>query len=157
MEKSLSSLLHCHCHCCCVITVIIVVLLLSSLSLLLSSCCHHCCCCCHVVVIVMLLLLLHCCCCHVVVIVALLLLSHCCCCCCCCCHVHLALLVHTGMLDQGRVRAGHLVSPGMPQLLLVSTGDEEQVECTYLLENTDGQTDRQVRTWNASLLSLLYS
>jgi len=25
---------------------------------------------------------------------------------------------------------------------LVSTGDEEQVECTYLLKNMDGQTDR---------------
>src|SRR6267142_2565593 len=42
----------------------------------------------------------------------------------------------------------------MPQPSLVSAGDEEQVECTYLLENMDGQTDRQVRTWNALLLLL---
>jgi len=26
----------------------------------------------------------------------------------------------------------------------VSAGDEEQVECTYLLKNTDRQTDRQM-------------
>jgi len=31
----------------------------------------------------------------------------------------------------------------MLQPLLVSAGDEEQVECTYLLENMDRQTDRQ--------------
>ena len=72
----------------------------------------------------------------------------------CCCHVHLTLLVHMGMLDWGQVQAGHLASPVMLQPSLVSAGDEEQVECTYLLENTDGQTDRQVRTWKASLLSL---
>jgi len=29
----------------------------------------------------------------------------------------------------------------MLQPLLVSAGDEEQVECTYLLENMDGQMD----------------
>ena len=37
---------------------------------------------------------------------------------------------------------GHIALPGMLQPLLVSAGDEEQVECTYLLENTDGQTDK---------------
>ena len=36
---------------------------------------------------------------------------------------------------------GHIVSPGMLQPLLVSVGDEEQMECTWFLENTDGQTD----------------
>jgi len=30
----------------------------------------------------------------------------------------------------------------MLQPLLVSAGDEEQVECTYLLENMDGWTDK---------------
>src|SRR6266850_1881083 len=102
----------CHCHC------HVIMLTLSS----------HCCCC-------------RCCCCHIVVVVTLLLLS-CCCCCCCCCHVHLTLLVHMGMLDQGRVQVGHLALPVMPQPSLVSAGNEEQVECTYLLENMDGQTDR---------------
>jgi len=32
----------------------------------------------------------------------------------------------------------------MLQPLLVSAGDEEQVKRTYLLENTDRQTDRQM-------------
>src|SRR6266850_4235746 len=39
----------------------------------------------------------------------------------------------------------------MLQPLLVSAGDEEQVECTYLLENmdrwTDRQTDRRTDRW----------
>src|SRR6267142_1806039 len=65
-----------HCCCRCIVTVVVVALLLLSLSLLLLSHCHHCCC-------------------HIIVVVMLLLLSHCCC---CCCHIHLALLVHMGML-----------------------------------------------------------
>jgi len=52
--------------------------------------------------------------------------------------------VNTGVLDQGQVQAGHIASPGMLQPLLVSVDDEEQVECTYLLENTDIQTSRQM-------------
>src|SRR6267142_1869217 len=81
---------------------------------------HHCCVVlCHCCVVAVLLLLLHCC-------------SHC--------------MVNTGVLDRGQVQVGHIVSPGMLQPLLVSAGDEEQVECTYLLENTDGRMDGRVRT-----------
>jgi len=47
-----------------------------------------------------------------------------------------------GLLDRGWVQAGHIASPGMLQPLLVSAGDEEQVKRTYLLENTDRQTDK---------------
>src|SRR6267142_1397877 len=85
---TVSSSSHCcsvmsHCRHCCVITVI-------AITSLPSRCCHR------VIVIALSLLLLSCC--HIVVIVVialllLLLLSH------CCCRVHLALLVHMGMLD----------------------------------------------------------
>jgi len=69
--------------------------------------------------------------CHCHVIATLLLLS------CCCSHC----MVNTGVLDRGQVQAGHIVPPGMLQPLLVSTGDEEQVEHTCFLENTDRWTD----------------
>jgi len=52
-------------------------------------------------------------------------------------------MVNMGVLDQGQVQAGHIVSPRMLQPLFVSIGDEEQVEHTCFLENTDRQTDRQ--------------
>src|SRR6267142_246075 len=77
------------------VTVIVVVLSLLSLS---HHHCHHC----HVVAVVI-----------VAVVVIALSLSLCCC---CFCHVHLTLLVHTGMLDRGRVQAGHLASPVMPSV-----------------------------------------
>jgi len=50
-------------------------------------------------------------------------------------------MVNMGVLDRGQVQVGHIALPGMLQPLLVSIGDEEQVECTCFLENTDGQTD----------------
>src|SRR6267142_6637269 len=59
--------------------------------------------------------------------------------CCCCCHS--CRMVNTGVLDQGQVQAGHIVLPGMLQPLLVSVGDEEQVEHTCFLKNMDRQTD----------------
>jgi len=53
-------------------------------------------------------------------------------------------MVNTGVLDQGQVQAGHIASPGTLQPLLVSAGDEEQVECTCFLENMDEWMDRHI-------------
>jgi len=50
-------------------------------------------------------------------------------------------MVNMGVLDQGWVQVGHIALPGTLQPLLMSAGDEEQVECTCFLENMDGQTD----------------
>src|SRR6266850_3537985 len=80
-----------------------------------------------------------CCCvmlCHLRVVATLLLLS------CCCSHC----MVNMGVLDRGWVQVGHIALPGMLQPLLVSAGDEEQVECTCFLENTDRQTDGKTDT-----------
>jgi len=158
---SSSSLLHCHCHC--------HIVAVSSLSLHhchVVSCCHYC----RINIVVAVSLSLSLChCCHhcvIVVIVAVSLSLSLCRYRCCviavsspshhchvvsCHHRRHRRVVHTGVLDQGRVQAGHIASPGMLQPWLVSTGNEGQVECTYLLENTDGQTDKSGHGKNLNL------
>ena len=126
-----SSLCHSRCHCCVVVIVVLLLLLLSHCHRVMSYHCHvvsHYCCvmlhCCHIIATS----------CHVVAVLCCVIVVSLLCCCSCC-------MVNTGVLDQGWVQVGHIALPGMLQPLLVSTGDEEQVECTCFLENTDRRTD----------------
>src|SRR6267142_632937 len=149
---------------CCCCSVVVVVSLLSwchhcrvvVVSLSLRRCHHHivvvasspCHCRCHcVIVIVAVSLSLSLCRCHCHV-VAVSLPSH---------HHHVVScchrrMVHTGVLNRGQV---HIASPGTLQPWLVSTGDEGQVECTYLLENTDRRTHQQKSTFLIPSYSIL--